>query len=397
MILAQSPFSELSFYALVPDLNSLRWIIQIGNRRVQSAALRLYSPQSLKGRLFKRAAISLSYIGVQFIWGKGRLLVAAKERTERESLADFLKGLLDVPDVHLSVSTGTPGYYRKTTVQVMSKKGKAIAYAKIGDTPQAEKVLTQEAEILRRLSELSISTAEVPRLIYAGSFHESMLVLQSAPSGKTRSGPRQLGKQHMAFLAEVFNQSKVQETFQRSIYWQRIKSDFELLQAKIDQNWQERIQQAFNICEKNLADKTIPLGLCHRDFTPWNTLLELNLLYIFDWEYAVEEGIPFWDIFHFAFFPEILVRRRSATQIIKHWNSKEMRRKLEIYSKEVDVDIGFVPAFLLLYLVEISCFYLYMFHRDGLQDEQQEHVRNTWAGMLDELTNNWEQYWKLWQ
>jgi len=53
--------------------------------------------------------------------------------------------------------------------------------------------------------------------------------------------------------------------------------------------------------EENLrphAD-TIPLCLCHGDFTPWNTFVQGGRLYVFDWEYARDDWPVGFDLTHF--------------------------------------------------------------------------------------------------
>ena len=48
-----------------------------------------------------------------------------------------------------------------------------------------------------------------------------------------------------------------------------------------------------------LGDATLPCGISHGDFAPWNTRLERNELKVFDWERA-EWAVPIdWDSYHF--------------------------------------------------------------------------------------------------
>ena len=395
-ILTETLFSEFRSFALVPSHSAPRWIIPLDNRRVASDSLRFYNPGSLKGKLFKQIVSNLAYLGIQRVWGRYRLLVASKEDAQDASLSAFLQELLRVRDICLAFSTGTPGYYRKTTAQVMSKDGRALAYAKIASTPQAQRLLMQEAKVLRRLAELRLSTGHVPRLLYSGQFHGNELLVQSAQSGKTRKSSRRLDRRHIEFLADIFNQTNTWNPFLESDYWIRIKKDFELLRERISDKWQRRLENGLEICESTLANKAIPMGLCHRDFVPWNTYLERGHLYVFDWEYAVEQGIPFWDIFHFVFFPAMLIARCSGKRLIARRRGREFKQLLMQYAENIGVDVALVPVCFLLYLVEVSCFYLDMFACDGLQDTQREWLQKTWTEMLDELTMHWEEY-KNWR
>jgi thiamine kinase-like enzyme len=43
----------------------------------------------------------------------------------------------------------------------------------------------------------------------------------------------------------------------------------------------------------------IPCGITHGDFTPPNTRVDKDRLFLFDWEYASWEAPILWDVFHF--------------------------------------------------------------------------------------------------
>jgi len=344
--------------------------------------------------LFKQYC-RLSCIGKQRVWGQARLLVALRPEAQGESLAAFLQSLLDVQDLCLAFSTGTPGHYRKTTAQVMSKDGRVIAYAKIASTQQARRMLMQEGETLRHLAELHISAGHIPRFIYAGPFHKYELLVQSAPSEKARRGPKQLDIRHIEFLAEIFDQTAIWKPFVDSDCWLRAKKSVEKLQDRISDDWRQRLQNGLETCQSELAKKAIPTGLCHGDFVPWNNYLVQGRLYVFDWEYAMED-IAFWDIFHFVSFPAMLLARLQGKSIINLWWGKKLKPFLRQYSERIGLGVELVPVCFLFYLIEVSCFYLDMFDRDGIQDMQRQHLQKTWAEMLDELTIHWERYGRQW-
>ena len=255
----------------------------------------------------------------------------------------------------------------------------------------------QEAKVLRRLAKLHISAGYVPQLLYTGQFHGSELLVQSALSKKTHRGPERLDIRHIEFLAEIFNQTSIQEAFLESEYWSCARKDVDALQGRISDDWQQRLQRGLDICKALLTDKTMPLGLCHCDFVPWNTHVERGHLYIFDWEYAIEHSIPFWDIFHFVTFPAMLVYRSSGKEVINFWRGRKLRELLILYADKAGVDVALPPICFLLYLTDLCCFYLDMFTRDGLWDKQRQWLEKTWAEMLDELTTHWEVYWGQWQ
>jgi len=396
-IAGQKHAQILNRFALVPNSKNLRWVIPVDNRYVASNSLSLYNPQSLKGKLFKYTANCLSRSGIQRILGRDRLFILSNGNAEQASLKRLIQDLLEVDDIYFAFSNGTPGYYRKTTAQAMSEKGEILAYVKIADVEQTQKLLIQEGKILSLLAKLNISKGIIPELLYTGHYNGNGLIMQSAPSGRTRKGPKQLNISHIEFLAEVFNQTSTQEFFLESDRWIRLKKNVESIQGRINNDWQQRLQTTLNICESELGEKVIQFGLCHRDFTPWNTYIVNKRLYVFDWEYAVEQGIPFWDILHFSSFPAMLVHRCSGKKIIRQFRGKRLDSLLAKYAEITGVDPILIPVYFLLYLIEISCFYLDMFSRDGIQDPQRQWTQKTWAEMLDELIVNWKQYRDHWR
>ena len=44
-----------------------------------------------------------------------------------------------------------------------------------------------------------------------------------------------------------------------------------------------------------IAELEVPATVVHGDFAPWNTLIEDDVLRVFDWEYGVLDGVPGWD------------------------------------------------------------------------------------------------------
>lgn len=395
-IINKNFFGSFYYYALVPSRSDIRWIIPINNRMVSSKSLKLYNPQSLKGIVFKYIASLLSSLGIQFIWGSDRLIIISKSHLQNASLISLAKNLFSVDDVYLAFSTGTPGYYRKITAQIMSSKGKILAYAKIATTKQAQLMLIHEYKILCLLSKLNLQTGNIPNVIYIGKLDDNFILIQSPPSVKAKNGLKKIHKTHINFLSEIFNLTITRKPFLESDYWLKTKGDVENFQNYIDNNFKNQLQSGINICQSILKDKVIPFGLAHRDFVPWNTYFVKNRIFVFDWEYADEQCIPFWDIIHFTFFPPMLKMNNNVKQFLKYWHDYELRQFIYDYSHNISVDVNLFPVFFLLYLINIVCFYLHIFIHDGLQNQQREWLLKTWTEMLYDLTTNWKEYFNQW-
>ena len=50
------------------------------------------------------------------------------------------------------------------------------------------------------------------------------------------------------------------------------------------------------------SNKFFPLSFVHCDFAPWNIKTNLNgNVFVYDWEYSHQFGIPFYDIFYYKY------------------------------------------------------------------------------------------------
>ncbi len=105
------------------------------------------------------------------------------------------------------------------------------------------------------------------------------------------------------------------------------------------------MQLGINICQSLLKDKSLPFGLAHRDFVPWNIYFANNGIFVFDWEYADEQCIPFWDIIHFTFFPLMLRMNKTVKQFLKYWHNNELRQFINEYSHNINIDVNLFPVF----------------------------------------------------
>lgn len=178
--LSQRGFTDIRGYRLAPSIKEVRWIIPAESRRAAAASLALYQPSLVKARLKKIVARVLSRIGLVGFWAPDLAIVAGKNDfnpPSPKSLDGFFEELLGCP-VELALFTGTPGYYRKPTMQVMDQKGQVLAFAKLAVNEQTEAMLANEYFMLKRLHELTPRHFSVPRVLHYGEVAgNGMLVL----------------------------------------------------------------------------------------------------------------------------------------------------------------------------------------------------------------------------
>lgn len=384
--LSQRGFTDIRGYRLAPSLEEVRWIIPAESHRAAAASLALYQPSLIKARIKKIIARGLSRLGLAAFWAPELAIVAGKNdfnHPSPKSLDGFFEELLGCP-VELALFTGTPGYYRKPTIQVMDQKGQVLAFVKVAVNVQTEAMLANEYFILKLLQELKPQHFSVPPVLHYGKVAgNGMLVLESAKKASDR-GPQKFGKEHLNFLAEIWQKTFIRGDFKSSPAWQELTWRYAKVSPRLASDWRRRLQATMEMVERRSRELNF-LTLAHRDFTPWNTYLKGNRLVIFDWEMAREPWPLFYDLFHFIIQPQAFLTTKSGRQILQKLAGEPMRMAQGCLSRAGNEGVPW-ELYLLFYLLDISLFYHEMdFLEKGLWHEEHCRLFSVWGGMLDLL------------
>ncbi len=124
----------------------------------------------------------------------------------------------------------------------------------------------------------------------------------------------------------------------------------ELVQSTLTNAEATALLQSYKTKYKN---QTIPLGLTHRDFKPWNVKMDDGLL-IFDFEEAVLDGLALEDLFNYSVDPVIryLDTKVVYEKIFQEVSVQEYKRYLKLLSIDIDFSV-----FLNLYLIQRAVFW----------------------------------------
>jgi len=220
------------------------------------------------------------------------------------ALEDKLVALLDVPDVVLAIGIGTPGAYRKDTLQVMTAGGRVIAYAKIADQPLAREALANEARMLSRAGAM-LGEGAVPAPL--GSFQVGGIGVLVISAGPRKAGPRRLGVAHKDFLDRLHLASAARAPFAESALCRRLADG--AANKALAKPWRQRCAKGLDRLKADFDGVAIPLVMAHGDFVPWNTARGRDGLYVYDWENAATGMTPLYDAFHFEALPAALAGR----------------------------------------------------------------------------------------
>ncbi|MDB4302832.1 aminoglycoside phosphotransferase family protein [bacterium] len=152
-----------------------------------------------------------------------------------------------------------------------------------------------------------------------------------------------------ALLVEFFNSSQHTKTVKLSDYIEDLLKRFHSLNMEPITNLTSYLTKI----QKEYDTETMPLGLVHRDFKPWNTLLRDTVL-IFDFEEAITDGPPLEDLLNYYIDP--VIRYQSSNQVCDFMYSKEKVTAYTSYLKVLNVNVPF-EVLLLTYVLERIVFW----------------------------------------
>jgi len=356
-------FSWWCSLAALPSLASPRWFISTKTKTMAPVGMQLYTPQYLRGKLFKwlagTANLPALYSG-NIPWINNRLLIGLREPPAFIRACDKWAGR---ETIDFNFASGTAGLFQTATVQVIGRDAKPGLFVKVASTDRARRRIKNEALLLDRINSHASCYGHVPRLFFSGEFNGCCLLAQSVLMGK--SGPPYPDRMLVSFLEQLIGKERI--PLGESIFWKHI---YNTVLSRPDANiYQPEIH-------KIPRDILIPKTIMHGDFTPWNLVIRKNHVQLMDWESGVFEGIPFFDLFHYVVRYGLLIRRWSGQVALEQTLAFMDTALFSLYRRKTGIDSDTVPRFLELYLI------------DSLLDEDLDltpHLRERYLFMLKRL------------
>lgn len=381
-------FPDSQVYGLSPSLEDLRLAVPLSSRVCTAASLALYQPSLAKARLRRAIAYCLARLGLVMVWARWLMLVWRKEAV------DTGKGLPSAfrerfgEDVKLALFTGTPGYLRKPTIQIMDGYGAILGYCKVAGNPQTKAVVKNEARVLERLANFDLGTATVPKLIFSGAQPDGTIVLvQSTRKKHFSSAPLTPGDIHSDFLARIFAETRTLQKFKESSAYREVADRLPSVKEHMDEECARNLSAALEWTSEVVESEKVPLCLAHRDFTPWNTFLAGRNLYVFDWEFARFGWTPLVDAFHFVLQKGILVDHAEEDVLWRKVTEdrEQEGRFLKKYAVSVGIEGAAYYGLLAFYLTDMVTTYLVHYREAGCDTMDGQELIRRWTGMLKRL------------
>jgi hypothetical protein len=301
--LADQGFTRAHRFLVLPSPSKPRWLLPLGNPQRTREGLHIYTPYALVARMLKK--VVGTFLGAGWTGRKNdRVLIASKRPLPLEVLVGEVTG---EKQPIFAFSLGTPSQFRKLTVQVMRPNGETLGYIKLPLTEAANQRVRHEAAVLERLWNIPKLRRHVPKVLHAGPWNGGYMLIQSC--GPSQPGQMEFGPAHETFLRTLWRARQMEKPGQ--VIVKELSARWAQACLRLDPGSRGLGEETLRRANRELSGQTIPCGIMHGDFAPWNTRRENGRLFVFDWE-AAEWGAPTaWDVFHFHYQVATLLNRKT--------------------------------------------------------------------------------------
>ncbi|HWH00144.1 MAG TPA: phosphotransferase [Pilimelia sp.] len=265
-------------YLIVPHARRPRLLVPTTSRRVAAAAVRRYAePQTRLARLKREAVVAALRTGTAAMLLRDRLcLTGAAE----DSIDGHLREALG-RDLVLSVHIGPARANRKPVLQLLTRDGDTIGFAKLGTGALTRELVRAEAAALTALSRRQLRHVRVPAVLHAGQWRGHEVLVQSAlPIWQPRA-PLPPGRLTAAMREVAASCGLTREPLSRSAYWAQLR---DRLAAVADRADGATLAAAAQSLVLRAAEQELEFGAWHGDWAPWNMANLADALLVWDWE-----------------------------------------------------------------------------------------------------------------
>jgi len=283
--------SAAAAYVALPSASRLRWLVPRGGIRETARALQVYTPYAPAGRVLKSAAVALVGTAPWPLLPRRLRTAITFAPGVRQLAADVLGEANPVFSLYL----GEAGPGRKATVQVSRPDGSIAAYLKLPLTEHAADRLRHEVAVLEQLRRHPAMAPHVPAVLYAGECESRFVAMVSPLEGAP--GPASYTAAHAAFLRLLAQVDAA--SLPGPVVADRVCALWQRYGQHLSDVVQQTATPALAHARESLGGITLPCGLTHGDFAPWNTRVGRHGFSVFDWDRAEASAPVWWDAFHF--------------------------------------------------------------------------------------------------
>jgi hypothetical protein len=266
--------------------------------RIQARVAPLLPAQSAVARLYRTVTSLTGRCGIGFPFETESVTLSPENAVV--ALCNKLSGSASPP---LLLPGNPNGYAPRLILIGLDPEGQPTAVVKAGHRAAARQLVRQEAIILRKLSETSL-TRIAPHCLGAVDTDDVSAFAMEFVRGASPAGPPSPARLQN-FLTACIDTARTIPLAESPLWAQLTRQ-------------QSQPSQRFSLSAFSRFSST-PIHPCifHGDFAPWNVReAEDGSWTAIDWERGDFDGIPGWDWLHFVLQPAVLVKKWDALRVL---------------------------------------------------------------------------------
>jgi hypothetical protein len=276
-------------FVAVPSGKAPRLLLP-DDRAAAAGAVQAFISHSSRG-----ARLRTRIVGGLFSAGLGGAVFRDRVRPDRtadgDGIVDELEEIVGEP-VRVAVRTGPPRANRKPVLAVLDRRGRLLAFAKVGLSPLTRELLATEASALATFAAVPADVVRVPRLLHHGEWRDMTLLVQEAlPTTRAR-------RVDPALLVRAI-ESVARSSGTTTAPWGR-STHAALVRGRLPRIASTPAAELLAESVDTLAadPEVLLLGSWHGDWTPWNSASLDDAVLLWDWE-RFGVGVPIgFDLLH---------------------------------------------------------------------------------------------------
>jgi hypothetical protein len=325
--------------------------------------LHLYNGSGWKAKLIKTIAKWAFKAGLQKSISPNHFCLYSKE-------SNYLKEKFG--NKEFAIFTGTIGRNRKA-VAAVCQGNEAKQYIKIPISQNTRKLVNKEYDHLNTLGRFQFDTLDIPK----ATWNEHNLLLNNVQP-RNPIEVAHITTLHLKAVIEIFSNTQQRKLLTQTATYQNVQKRIHALRTLkgIDLPLEKQTKLYENLellYRAKDREELVSVGYAHGDFTPWNMFVSKDKIHVYDWELAMPEQLPLYDLLHYTFQSSILIHHQSFPKIkdkIEH-----LRKLPEVKHILAESQMDFWTCYR-WYLLDNCSYYLDLYCR-------QEHLHPQAIWLID--------------
>ena len=342
--------TALQFVPL-PNAAHPRILVPTGSSAVAAGALRGGRVATdTRARLRTAAAVGVARLGLlaahpDRIVVRGETGVTDADGATIVPLVDRLREVLG--EVTPAFYIGPVRAVQKPVIQLLDRRGRTTAFAKVGVNVFTNELVATEADALRRVGQHQWSTMRVPHVLLHEQWNgHEVLVQEALPI----DGSPMIGTVSAAAVEVAAFEPQQEHALSALPWWHEIVT--RVSGATHAGSVSGALTEAVQALDVRATEHRVTVGCAHLDWAPWNMARTGGSLGVWDWE-QFSSGVPVgYDALHHAVQDAVVLRQRNPLEVMSsvRGQAAELLRPFGLSDAEADLTM-------LLYVLDLASRY----------------------------------------